>query len=99
MIDLALIFYCTLTYFTRWTNSVFDETEVMSIVIDDVFVEEIIIIIFKVYTILIISFMIVVGWVFIGISFRVIKHILFLFDIIHWQRVLIHVLSCCLVRI
>ena len=80
------------------TISVLDETEIVSIVIDDVFIEKIIVI-FKVYTVLIISFAIVMRLVFIGYSFRVIKHILFLFDIIHWQRVLIHVLSCCLVRI
>ena len=73
------------------TTSVLDETEIVSIVIDDVFVEEIILVTFKVYTVLIISIAIVIRLVFIGISFRVIKHILFLFDIIHWQRMVVHV--------
>ena len=81
------------------TISVLDETEIVSIVIDDIFVEEIILVTSKVYTVLIISIAIVIRLVFIGISFRVIKHILFLFDIIHWQRVFIHALSCCLFRI
>ena len=66
------------------TASVLDETEIVSIVIDDVFVEEIIIVTFKVYAVLIISIAIVIRLVFIGISFGVIKHILFLFNIIHW---------------
>ena len=101
MINLALIFFCTLTCFTWMTISVLDETEIMSIVIDDVFVEEIIVI-FKVYTVLIIRFVIVIRrviiqstgpFLFIGYSFRVIKHILFLFDIVHWQRMVIHIRS------
>ena len=91
MINLALIFYCTLTCFTRMTASVLDETEIVSIVIDDVFVEEIIIVTFKVYAVLIISIAIVIRLVFIGISFGVIKHILFLFNIIHRQRMVVHV--------
>ena len=97
MINLALIFYCTLTCFTRMTISVLDETEIVSIVIDDVFIEEIIVI-FKVYTVLIISFAIVMRLVFIGYSFRVIKHILFLFDIVHWQRMVIHIRSWFRIR-
>ena len=79
------------------TISVLDETEIVSIVIDDVFVEEIILVIFKVYAVLIISFAIVMGFILIGYSFGVIKHILFLFDIIHWQRMVIHIGSCCMV--
>ena len=73
------------------TTSVLDETEIVSLVIDDVFVEEIIIVTFKVYAVLIISIAMVIRLVFIGISFRVIKHILFLFNIIHWQRMVMHV--------
>ena len=73
------------------TASVLDETEIVSIVIDDVFVEEIIIVTFKVYAVLIISIAIVIRLVFIGISFGVIKHILFLFNIIHRQRMVEHV--------
>ena len=73
------------------TISVLDETEIVSLVIDDVFVEEIIIVTFKVYAVLIISIAMVIRLVFIGISFRVIKHILFLFDIVHWQRMVMHV--------
>lgn len=96
MINLALIFFCTLTCFTRMTISVLDETEIVSIVIDDVFIEEIIVI-FKVYTVLIISFAIVRRLVFIGYTFRMIKHILFLFDIVHWQRMVMHIRSCFVV--
>ena len=73
------------------TTSVLDETEIVSIVIDDVFVEEIILVTSKVYTVLIISIAIVIRLVFIGISFGVIKHILFLFNIIHWERMVVHV--------
>ena len=78
------------------TISVLDETEIVSIVIDDVFIEEIIVIV-KVYTVLIISFAIVMRLVFIGYSFRVIKHILFLFDIVHLQRLVMHIRSCFVV--
>ena len=75
------------------TASVLDETEIVSIVIDDVFVEEIIIVTFKVYAVLIICIAIVIRLVFIGISFGVIKHILFLFNIIHRQRMVEHIWS------
>ena len=69
------------------TTSFLDETEIMSIVIDDVFVEQFIGIFKVVYTVLIISFAIVMRLVFIVYVFRVIKHILFLFDIVHRQRI------------
>ena len=69
------------------TTSFLDETEIMSIVIDDIFVEQFIGIFKVVYTVLIISIAIVMGLVFIVYVFRVIKHILFLFDIVHRQRI------------
>ena len=78
------------------TISVLNETEIVSIVIDDIFIEEIIVI-FKVYTVLIISFAIVMRLAFKGYFFRVIKHILLLFDIVHLQRLVMHIRSCFMV--
>ena len=94
VINLALIFYCTLTYFTRMTNSVLDETEIVSIVIDDVFVEEIIIVISKLIPIFV---PLIDGWLeIIWYFFRVPNHVFFLTDIVHRQRMVMDIGSLCI---
>ena len=98
VINLALIFYCTLTYFTRMTNSVLDETEIVSIVIDDVFVEEIIIVISKLIPIFVPLISVTIdGWLeIIGYFFRVPNHVFFLTDIVHRQRMVMDIGSLCI---